>query len=54
MKQIRAGQVARMMQPLANDVHPAVIEHCGYWVAKEQPTRLAELLTDFLAGTPKD
>lgn len=49
-----AGQVARMMQPLANDVHPAVIEHCGHWVAEEQPARLAELLTDFLAGTPKD
>jgi pimeloyl-ACP methyl ester carboxylesterase len=49
-----AGQVARMMQPLANAVHPAVIERCGHWVAEEQPARLAELLTDFLAGTPKD
>ncbi len=28
-----AGQVAQMMQPLANDVQSAVIERCGHWVA---------------------
>jgi pimeloyl-ACP methyl ester carboxylesterase len=48
-----ADQVAQMMQPLANEVHPAAIERCGHWVAEERPARLAEVLTDFLAGTPQ-
>jgi hypothetical protein len=47
-----ADQVAQMMRPLANEVHQAAIERCGYGVAEERPVRLAELLTDLLAGTP--
>lgn len=43
--------IADMLQPLAEDVTPLVIEDSGHWIPEEQPDLLLEHLVPFLAGT---
>jgi pimeloyl-ACP methyl ester carboxylesterase len=37
------------MRELADNVRGGVIEHCGHWIAEEQPAYLIEQLTTFFA-----
>jgi pimeloyl-ACP methyl ester carboxylesterase len=37
------------MRELADNVRGGVIEHCGHWIAEEQPEYLTEQLMAFFA-----
>lgn len=42
------ARVGAVMEQVADDVRPAVLDGAGHWLADEQPDALAELLVDFL------
>lgn len=44
-----SAAVAKAMQPLASDVHTAVIPGAGHWVAEQAPRALVASLREFLA-----
>jgi pimeloyl-ACP methyl ester carboxylesterase len=50
--QYSGALVAGTMRLAADDVTEVILENCGHYAAEEQPARFAEILQDFLDGTP--
>lgn len=43
----RGDSLLKAIQPVAENVRGGVIEHCGHWIAEEQPEELARQLLSF-------